>query len=130
MVPLTTQDACAQRQSAAMARPKHKMTRDRQFNVALTARELELLHARAAASGKRPVDYGRARLLAERRIAPARAESNGPHLDPLFHAQLLRLGNNLNQIARRLNTFGHPAPPTLEPLLRQIRALINQGVDR
>ena len=35
--------------------------------------------------------------------------------------QWSRLGNNLNQIARRLNTVGMPAPPTLEPLLRDIR---------
>jgi hypothetical protein len=109
-----------------VARPKHKLKRDRQFNVSLTVREHELLHERAAASGMRPVDYGRARLFGERRTTEFRAAS-GHHLDPLFHAELSRLGNNLNQIARQLNALRQPAPPMLEPLLLQIRDLINKG---
>jgi hypothetical protein len=108
-----------------MARPKQKLKRDRQFNVAVTAHELEMLHARAAARGMRPVDYGRARLFAERRTTEVHA-AGAPHLDPLFLTHLSRLGNNLNQIARRLNTVGQPAPPTLEPLLREIRALLSR----
>jgi hypothetical protein len=112
-----------------MARPKQKLNRDRQFNVAVTARELEVLHARAAACGMRPVDYGRARLFAERRTADAKPAGE-PHLAPLFLTHLSRLGNNLNQIARRLNTVGQSAPPTLEPLLRELRALLSTGGPR
>jgi hypothetical protein len=110
-----------------VARPKKQLKRDRQFNVSLTTRELELLFARAAAAGLRPVDYGRAQLLNEPR-APRPATAGGPHLDPLFRAQLSRIGNNLNQLTRKVNTLDMPPPPTLEPLLREIRALIAKGV--
>ena len=110
-----------------VARPKHKLKRDRQFNVSLTARELELPFERAAALGMRPVDYGRARLFSERHASVGRNSAGGPHLDPLFKAELSRLGNNLNQIARQLNKFESAAPPVLQPLLLEIRALINKG---
>lgn len=102
------------------------MKRDRQFNVGLTAPEYDLLLARAAARGMRPVDYGRARLLGGNRLAET-APIRAPHLDPLFIAQLSRIGNNLNQLARQLNTQPQPAPPELRPLLEKIRQLIAQG---
>jgi hypothetical protein len=110
-----------------MADTKQKIIRDRQFNVAVTTDELKRIHARAVARGMRPVDYGRARLLGSGRM-DANAEAARPHLDPLFYASVSKLGNNLNQIARRLNTFGDPAPAALEPLLREIRAIINKGM--
>lgn len=109
-----------------MARPKQNISRDRQFNVGLTAREHGLLLERAAACAMRPVDYARARLFAPWRMT-ARQAAGAPHLDPLLLAQLSRLGNNLNQIARRLNTLDAPAPPSLEPLLLQIRTLLSRG---
>jgi hypothetical protein len=107
-----------------MGRPPNKIKRDRQFNVGLTEREHALLLARAARAGMRPVDYGRARLLgsATEQVEPFGAPA--PHLDPLLLASLSRLGNNLNQVARRMNTFDLPAPPSLEPLLQLIRSLI------
>jgi len=84
-----------------MANTKPNIIRDRQFNVAVTADELKRIHARAAAHGMRPVDYGRARLLAAWRAAGPEIAS-AAHLDPLLLAQLSRVGNNLNQIARQL----------------------------
>jgi hypothetical protein len=126
VVPLTTQDACALLQRNAVVRPKQRIRRDRQFNIKLTEREFELLYTRAAACRMRPVDYGRAHLFSGS-TAGSKAAPCAAHLDPLFYAQLSRLGNNLNQIARRLNTQGGSAPSTLEPLLRDIRALINRG---
>jgi hypothetical protein len=110
-----------------MTDTKQKVIRDRQFNVAVTGDELKRIHARAAARGMRPVDYGRARLLAEWRAGGPEI-AGAIHLDPLSLAQLSRLGNNLNQIARRLNTLDQPAPPTLEPLLRELRGIINKGM--
>jgi hypothetical protein len=112
-----------------MARPKQHEIRDRQLNLnlKLTAREHEMVQRYAAARNMRPVDYGRAQLFGESHAAAARAGSSGPYLDPLFQASLSRLGNNLNQIARQLNALRYPAPPTLEPLLLEIRALINRG---
>jgi hypothetical protein len=108
----------------AMGRPPKEIRRDRQFNVGLTAREHDVLHARAARAGMRPVDYGRARLLREHRGPASALGVEAPHLDPLLTVQLSKIGNNLNQIARRLNTLDFPAPPSLEPLLQEIRALI------
>lgn len=110
-----------------MGRPTLEIKRDRQFNIGLTAPEHDLLLSRAARAGMRPVDYGRARLFAEWRVN-AQDVSAAAHLDPLFAQQLIRLGNNLNQIARRLNLIGQPAPPALEPLLAEIRRLIAKGV--
>ena len=110
-----------------MPRPKQQNPRDRQFNIGLTAREWAQLHRRAAALGMRPVDYGRARLFAEWRVAEAAAASAG-HLDPLLLAQLSRIGNVINQIARRMHVFGQPAPPSLDALLQQVRALISRRI--
>ena len=107
-----------------MGRPPNKIKRDRQFNVGLTAHEHDVLLARAARAGMRPVDYGRSRLLSVRDNGGSGTGAPAPYLDPLFVAQLSRLGNNLNQIARRLNTIELPAPPSLEPLLQLIRSLI------
>ena len=112
-----------------MAKAKQKETRDRQFNIGLTAREYELLHRRAASVGMRPVDYGRAKLFSVRTIADM-PERTTPHLDPLFLAHLSRLGNNLNQIARKLHELNAPAPESLAPLLQDIRALINGEAER
>ncbi len=109
-----------------MARPRQQEIRDRQLNIKLTASELEFLRRRAAAERLRPGEYGRARLLAEWRVVEARVAAE-PHLDPLFQVQLSRLGNNLNQIARRLHSIGEPGPATLEPLLQEIRSLINRS---
>lgn len=71
-------------------------------------------------------DYGRERLLSDRRIS-ARAEPEVPPSEPLLHQQLKRLGNNLNQIARRLNARDEPIRDLLEPLLHDIRTLITLG---
>jgi hypothetical protein len=109
-----------------MTKAKKPERRDRQFNIGLTAYEYALLLRRAAALGMRPVDYGRAKLFAIHRI-PNAPERSTPHLDPLFHAQLSRIGNNLNQIARGLHQFDMPPPASLEPVLREITDLIKRG---
>ena len=107
-----------------MGRPPVKIKRERQLNVALTFAEHELVLRRAARAGMRPVDYGRARLLGTVDQSHTGPGAPAPNLDPLFLVTLSRLGNNLNQIARRLNTLDLPAPPSLEPLLQLIRSLI------
>lgn len=96
------------------------------MSVALTAREHALLHARAIEAGLRPVDYARAKLLSVRTVS--RAVQEGPnHLGPLLLAQLSRLGNNLNQIARMLHMTRNPPPPSLESLLQELRALLRRA---
>jgi hypothetical protein len=109
--------------SEAMGRPKLHITRDRQFNVGLTAAELAELQRAARLAGMRPVDYGRAKLLS-RPGHIARTEYAVRQLDPLLLVQLSRIGNNLNQIARRLNELALPAPQELEPLLAEIRGIL------
>jgi hypothetical protein len=74
----------------------------------------------------RPVDYGRTQLLADRPL-PRAASIAAPHLDTLFLLQLSRVGNNLNQIARKFNQTGICPPVTLESLLSDIRELIRKG---
>jgi hypothetical protein len=106
-----------------MGRPKLEITRDRQFNVGLTILEFEAVQLAARLAGMRPVDYGRGKLLSKSgRIA--RTEEAVRQLDPLLLVQLSRLGNNLNQIARRLNDLALPVPEDLSPLLAEIRDIL------
>lgn len=109
-----------------MARPRKTEPRDRQLNLHLTQEEITAVRARASSAGMRLADYGRARVLAEEgRDAPA-SEGRG-RVGMLFVLELKRIGNNLNQVARRLNGAPLPMlPPSLEPLLRDIRALIDR----
>jgi len=107
-----------------MARPRKTEPRDRQFNLSLTAAEYEGIARRAEALGMRPVHFGRAVLLDNPRSsrgAPLTQSDNGWRLIQL---QLSRLGNNLNQLVRRLHQTGEALPPDLEPLLKDIRGLI------
>ena len=103
-----------------MARPRKNLKRDRQFNVGLTARARPASGARRGVSECVRWTMAARGCLAEWRIA-ARLAAKAPHLDPLFIAQLSRLGNNLNQIARRLKHSTAAGPAELAPLLEQIR---------
>jgi len=109
-----------------MARPRQKIKRDRQLNVALTAYERDSLRRRAAEAELCPVDFARWLLLSDRRVLVRNAPTMS-RIERLLHVQWKRIGNNLNQIARRLNAMNIPAPPSLEPLLRDIRALLSRG---
>ena len=46
------------------------------------------------------------------------------NIDRMIYGQLVRLGNNLNQMLRHLHRTGEPLPADLEPLLKDIRELI------
>ena len=72
------------------------------------------------------MDFGRAMLLADRPL-PARPKGAATHLDPLFLAALSRIGNNLNQIARRLHEFDVTAPADLESVLATIREMFGKA---
>jgi len=112
-----------------MPRPEQKIKRDEQLNLRLTAYERESLSRRAAKAGLRLADFGRWLLLSDRRVVVRNAPP-APEIEHLLFEQLKRLGNNLNQVARRLNAMNLPAPPSLEPLLRDIRALLDRGFRR
>ena len=108
-----------------MGRPGKSVKRNRQLNLKLTEREYAWVIERAVEARMKPVDFGRAQLFADgkvRRSAEAR-----PHLDPLFMAQLSRIGSNLNQIVRRLHQLHMPAPGELDGLLASIREIIRTG---
>ncbi len=109
-----------------MGRPTKTEPRNHQLNLSLTASELESLKRRAEAVGMRPVHFGRAILLDPRKAAAkASPERNGPRL---VYTQLVRLGNNLNQLVRHLHRTGDPLPADLEPLLKDIRRIIARGL--
>ncbi len=105
-----------------MSRPRLAITRNRQLNIGLTDSEYQGILRRASQAGMRPVDLARARLLGgeARAVATLGATSSDPHV----LAALSRIGNNLNQIARQLNTLRMPTPPDLEPLLEELRGIL------
>ncbi len=110
-----------------MGRPRKSEPRDRQLNLSLTAAEYESVVRRAEALGMRPVHFGRAALLARSGIALSKNEPPDNMLRRV-HGQLVRLGNNLNQMVRHLHQTGDPLPADLEPLLNDIRRIIARGV--
>lgn len=106
-----------------MGRPKQIEPRSRQLNLSFSTRELEDINARAQALGMRPSHFGRAMLLDKsRQLTRHNAPANNTRR--LIHTQLVRLGNNLNQMVRHLHHTGDPVPADLEPLLNDIRRLI------
>lgn len=111
-----------------MARPTKSEPRDRQLNFSLTAREFERIRSRAEAIGLRPVHFGRAILLDEGRRPQMQGADN--NASKILYIQLVRLGNNLNQLVRHLHRHGGPMPADLEPLLRDIRQLITRNMPR
>jgi hypothetical protein len=108
-----------------MARPKVHEPRGCQLNLHLTRMEIEAVRARAAAAGMRVPDYGRVQVLGAASAVAGQAVPS--RSDLLLLAQWRAVGVNLNQVARRLNSMPVPMlPPSLEPLLRDIRALIDR----
>lgn len=110
-----------------MARPRLKNPRDQQLNIGLTASELADVQRCARLAGMRPVDYGRARILGKP-DRPMRMSHTLQALDPVLLVHLSRLGNNLNQIARRLNELSLPSPEELASLLSEIRAALRRAL--
>jgi hypothetical protein len=113
-----------------MGHPRKTEPRSHQLNLSLTASELESIKRRAEKVGMRPVHFGRALLIDETRPSTkqiARQKAPAASLDRLIYGQLVRLGNNLNQMVRHLHQTGDPLPADLEPLLKDIRQIIAQG---
>lgn len=110
-----------------MGRPPEANPRCCQLNISFTRDEHSLIATRAAAAQMRLVEWGRLTLLSKQGIVvPAPVAQ----IDRLTYEELKRQGNNLNQIVRRLNTDGGPAPPSLEALLKDIRAILNRRRDQ
>ena len=73
----------------------------------------------------RPVYFGRALLLDQSGKKPDNGKPD--NFARLVYGQLVRLGNNLNQMVRHLHRTGDPLPADLEPLLSDIRRIIARG---
>jgi hypothetical protein len=106
-----------------MARQRKSEPRSQQLNFSLTPRELESIKRRAEAVGMRPVHFGRTLLLNQGGKVAAKA-APASNIDRMIYGQLVRLGNNLNQMLRHLHQTGDPLPADLEPLLTDIRQVI------
>jgi len=106
-----------------VGRPTKSEPRKQQLNLSLTASEFERVRLRAEAVGMRTVHYGRAMVLNDGHRTALKTDADH-NATKLLYAQLVRLGNNLNQLVRHLHRHGGPLPADLEPLLRDIRHLI------
>jgi len=109
-----------------MGRPRKFEPRSQQLNLSLTTSELESIKRRAHAVGMRPVHFGRAILLDQGRKLAVDREVKDSNVQRLVYDQLVRLGNNLNQMVRHLHRTGDPLPADLEPLLNDIRQIIER----
>ena len=105
-----------------MARPTLLIKRDQRLVIKLTPAEYKLLQARAEAVGLRLVNYARSVLLPQE--AARQAIVAVSRYDRLVYSEWHRVGSNLNQVARQLNSFGSAQAPEVEAVLRDIRALI------
>ena len=107
-----------------MARPAKKDT-DRLttvFSTRLTAGEAAAADARRAAAGLTRGEYTRAAVLNGRVSVRRTAKA-----DPAIVAQLLRIGVNLNQIARTANATGG-VPDNLDRLCRTVEAAVMKAI--
>jgi hypothetical protein len=111
-----------------MGRPKKPEPRCAQLNLSFTESELASIRRRAEAVGLRPAHFGRAALLNQGGKVAARAQP-ASNIDRMIYGQLVRLGNNLNQMLRHLHQTGDPLPADLEPLLTDIRQIISRYRD-
>jgi Bacterial mobilisation protein (MobC) len=112
-----------------MGRPKVSSLRDMQLKLNLTAAEYECVLRRAKAAGMRPGHFSRA-LVLNTAAAPTQEEAALSNTERLNYLALSRVGNNLNQITRRMHQTGEEAPADLEPLLADIRQIINRAAKK
>ena len=106
-----------------------KRKRDHRKAVSFSAEEWEQVQRRMELAGSQSFDgFARSVLLT------ARVEVNRSTFDPTpFRADLARIGNNINQIARNVNV--HDATTTEEmietrKLLRQVQQVITEATGR
>lgn len=91
------------------------------FTVRLSAAEREQVEEKARLLNLTPSDYARV-CLVQGTVKIVREEGH----DPEEVRALLAIGNNLNQIARRMNASGE-VPPLLSEVLGLVRALLTEA---
>ena len=104
-----------------MARPRQAETRNN-YTVRLTSAERAEVEKRAALLGLKPPAYIR-KCIVQGTVRVVQEEGH----DPEKVRALVSLGNNLNQIARRMNASGAEAPPYLGALLQTIQAILTES---
>ena len=105
-----------------MARPRLAEDAIREnFTVRLSAAERAAVEDKAALLKLTPSDYARA-CLVQGTVKIVREDGHNPEKV----RALLAIGNNLNQIARRLNASGE-VPPLLSEVLGLVRALLTEA---
>ena len=126
-----------------MPRPKSPDPRTEIIALRLTLGEVVALKRLADANGTTPAAFLRALLATARSrgrkgrragapITPPRQRTISivePHrLDSESYQSILRLGVNLNQIAKHCNTWGYAPPSELASLLAEIRAVLARAI--
>lgn len=106
--------------------PEHRRTE--RFNLRFTLDEMTHIDAQAAAAGIDPSKYLRRRALGYI-VPPAH------RIDPGLVSELNRIwvelraqGNNLNQMARHLNS-GQPAIAEIDLVLAELRGVLSKVID-
>lgn len=105
-----------------MARPRKEQTeaRTERLNLRLTLAERATLEAKAASAGVPPTDYAR-RVALGCRLAIVAVKT----ADPELVIALNRVGVNLNQIARALNSHDGFSPADLSQTLGRLNQLLD-----
>lgn len=106
-----------------MARPRKAETEQMSTWMAFraTAAQRRQIDEKAALLKLSPSEYVR-RCAVQGTVKIVREEGH----DPEKIRALLSIGNNLNQIARRMNTTGEPAPPELGEVIVTIRDMLTE----
>lgn len=106
-----------------MARPRkgHQDKRGDRLNPRLTTTERAEIEQQAAAFGLSPSEYMRRRSLGHR-LPPAAAEAHG---QAVLATALMRIGVNLNQMARHMNAGKSPSELALFDLLTRINSAMD-----
>lgn len=108
-----------------MARPKQHITDNRTERLTLRLRvdERTTLHDRARLAGLSLSEFTRAAALHNDRLAVRAA----PLADPELVLAINRIGVNLNQIARSLNSGTGFVPADLADILAQVNAYLDRA---
>ncbi len=105
-------------------RGSQKRQRTKAFNIGMTEAEFAQAEDRARKAGMSNAAYGRACVLGEKGPRAKRAPPLNHELLGEALASLNRIGNNLNQIAKHLNSGGHPDHAAMTTARAELMGLI------
>lgn len=114
---------------AGKRRGSQKRQRTRAFNIGMTEAEFAQAEARARKAGLSNAAYGRACVLGEQGPRAKRAPPINRELLGEALASLNRVGNNLNQIAKQLNSGGHPDHAAMASARGELMAILELILD-